>query len=65
MVALSISDIGFVLAACFCVNIVLLSVVSNGQEEVLVLTFSILAKTVSNIGWFVMWVQAIEVRRRT
>jgi hypothetical protein len=43
------------------VNIVLLSVVSNGQEEVLVLTFSILAKTVSNIGWFVMWVQAIEV----
>ena len=49
-----------IFSVCFSVNIILLSV-SDG-EEVLVLTFTILAKTVSNIGWFIMWVQAIEVR---
>ena len=49
-----------IISVCFSVNIILLSV-SDG-EEVLVLTFTILAKTVSNIGWFIMWVQAIEVR---
>ncbi len=47
---------------CFCVNIVLLSVErEEGELGNVVLTFTILAKTISNIGWFIMWVQQIEV----
>jgi hypothetical protein len=35
----------------------------GGEEEgaSLVLAFTILSKVISNIGWFIMWVQAIEV----
>jgi hypothetical protein len=44
------------------VNIVLLSVErEEGDLGNVVLTFTILAKTISNIGWFIMWVQQIEV----
>jgi len=44
------------------VNIVVLSVErEEGEGGSLVLTFTILAKIISNIGWFIMWVQAIEV----
>jgi hypothetical protein len=41
------------------VNIIVLSL-DEGLEN-LVLTFTIIAKTISNVGWFIMWVQAIEV----
>jgi hypothetical protein len=34
----------------------------GGEGGSLVLAFTILAKVISNIGWFIMWVQAIEVR---
>jgi hypothetical protein len=45
------------------VNIVVLSVErEEGEGGSLVLAFTILAKVISNIGWFIMWVQAIEVR---
>jgi hypothetical protein len=53
------------LSVFFCVNIVLLSVErEEGELGNVVLTFTILAKTISNIGWFIMWVQQIEVKNK-
>jgi hypothetical protein len=45
------------------VNIVVVSLErEEGDYGTVVLTLAILAKIVSNIGWFIMWVQGIEVR---
>ncbi len=50
---------------CFSVNIVVVSLErEEGDYGSVVLTLAILAKIVSNIGWFIMWVQGIEVRAR-
>jgi hypothetical protein len=50
-------------AVCFSVNIVVVSLErEEGDYGSVVLTLAILAKIVSNIGWFIMWVQGIEVR---
>jgi hypothetical protein len=47
------------------VNIVVVSLErEEGDYGTVVLTLAILAKIVSNIGWFIMWVQGIEVRAR-
>jgi len=48
----------FIVTACFTCNIVLVNMDDMGQ---VVLAFSLAAKTTSNVGWFVMWVQSVEV----
>jgi hypothetical protein len=47
----------------YCIIIILLSLSSDGDGRggTPVAAIAITAKTISNIAWFIMWVQAIEV----
>ena len=41
----------------------MLSILFVSSHENLVVGLNIISKVASNVGWFIMWVQCVEVRR--